>query len=120
VSADDFRSSFMRNRPAQAALKTSLRTAIALSTAALMWCVSAHAASTDNATAIELAERVRNADTSAVLEIGRSGDSRAVALLLPLLNNPDYGAKREVWLALAKLGERESLQYFACRSLTAS
>jgi len=53
VSADDVRSSSMRNRAAQATLKTSLRTAIALSTGALMWCVAAHAASTDNATAID-------------------------------------------------------------------
>jgi CubicO group peptidase (beta-lactamase class C family) len=52
VSADDVRISSMRNRTAQATLKTSLRTAIALSTA-LMWCVAAHAASTDNATAID-------------------------------------------------------------------
>jgi hypothetical protein len=43
----------MRNRAAQAVLKTSLRTAIALSTAALMWRVAAHAAFTDNATAID-------------------------------------------------------------------
>jgi len=67
-----------------------------------------------------LAERIRDADASAVLEMGRSGDSQAVSHLLPLFNNPDYAARREVRLALAKLGERESLQYFACRSLTGS
>jgi hypothetical protein len=67
-----------------------------------------------------ITERIHQGDTSAVLEIGQSGDPRAVSLILPLLNDPDYVAKREVRLALAKLGERESLQYFACRSLNGS
>jgi hypothetical protein len=67
-----------------------------------------------------LAQRVRDGIVSAVLEMGRSEDPQAVPLLLPLLHDPDYGAKGDVRLALAKLGDRESLQYFACRSLTGS
>jgi len=65
-----------------------------------------------------LLERVQQGDGSAVLEMGQSADPKAIGALLPLLHDPNYKAKREARLALAKLGSQQQLQYFACRSLT--
>jgi hypothetical protein len=67
-----------------------------------------------------LAERARNGETAAVREMGQSGDAQAVPILLRLFHDPEYRVKRDVRLALAKLGERDAVQYFACRSLTGS
>ena len=81
---------------------------------------NAAAQTVDQKSSGSLAERIHSGDASAVLEMGRSDGAEALPLLLSLFHDPDYGLKREVRLALAKLGERESRQYIACRSLTTS
>lgn len=67
-----------------------------------------------------LVKRARDGDVEAVFELGRSGDPQAMNALLPLFHEPGYRPKREVRLALAKAGDVEALQYFACRSMTGS
>ena len=67
-----------------------------------------------------LLQRARDGDAQAVLEIGRSVDPQAIAMLLQLFHEPAYNAKREVRVALAKAGDRQALQYFACRSMSDS
>lgn len=66
----------------------------------------------------ELSKRARDGDVQAVFEIGRSGNPKAIDALLPLYYEPGFTLKREARMALAAAGDRDSLQYFACQSLT--
>jgi hypothetical protein len=59
-------------------------------------------------------ERARRGDDSALSEMEKSGD---IADLKTLLHDPDYADHGYTRLPLAKLGDREALQYFACRGL---
>jgi HEAT repeat protein len=53
-----------------------------------------------------------------VLEVGRTNDPQYIPLLLSLFDSSIYPARNAARSALAKLGDRKALQYFACRSLT--
>src|SRR5258707_1673975 len=62
-----------------------------------------------------LLERARKGDDAALFEMERTGDLKD---LRSLLHDHDYAAKFSVRLKLARMGDTESLQYFACLSLT--
>src|SRR5581483_3694928 len=64
-----------------------------------------------------LIARARRGDDSAISEMEKRGDVEDLNLLL---HDPAYAQRGTIHLrlALARLGDRESLQYFACRSLT--
>jgi hypothetical protein len=62
-----------------------------------------------------LLQRARNGDDSALSQMEKSGDMQD---LRSLLHDQHYAGKSAVRLSLARMGDREALQYFACRSLT--
>lgn len=62
-----------------------------------------------------LLDRARKGDDSALSEMERTGD---VKDLHTLLNEPHYAGKRAAQMALARMGDTEILQYYACRSLS--
>src|SRR5579871_5415024 len=64
-----------------------------------------------------LLDRALRGDDTALVEMEKSGDIKDLRLLL---HEPNYGAKSTVRLFLAKMGDQETLQYFACRALTTS
>ncbi len=61
-----------------------------------------------------LLQLARKGDDSALYEMEQSGD---IQDLQALLHDPDYSAKTAARIFLAKMGDHEALQYFACRSL---
>jgi len=63
-----------------------------------------------------LIERARKGDDSALAEMEKNGD---VQDLESLLHDPEYARKGFARFFLARLGDQEALQYYACRSLTA-
>ena len=64
-----------------------------------------------------LVERARKGDDSALSEMERKGDVQG---LQSLLHDPDYAGKFAVRLSLARMGDTQILQYFACRTLTSN
>src|ERR1700721_380308 len=62
-----------------------------------------------------LLDRARNGDNSAISEMEEKNDLEG---LHALMRDPHYPGKSQVRLALAKLGDRNSLQFLACESLT--
>ena len=62
-----------------------------------------------------LIDRVRKGDDSALREMEKKGDIQDLKILL---HDPHYANRGYVRGLLAKMGDRESLQYYACRSLT--
>jgi hypothetical protein len=60
-------------------------------------------------------ERARNGDDTALSEMERKGDVQDLQILL---HDPSYAGKFAARLALARMGDVEVLQYYACRSLT--
>jgi hypothetical protein len=62
-----------------------------------------------------LLDRARQGDGSALSEMENSDDVRDFRILL---HDPGYGGKSAVRLALARLGDSATLQYYACLSLT--
>ena len=64
-----------------------------------------------------LLERARGGDNSAVSQMQQNNDLQD---LQALMRDPDYRGKARVRLSLAKLGDHDSLQFFACESLTDS
>jgi hypothetical protein len=61
-----------------------------------------------------LLDRARKGDSSALSEMEQSGDAQD---LRTLLHDPGYAGKMSARIYLAKMGDREALQYFACRVL---
>ncbi len=62
-----------------------------------------------------LLQRARKGDDSALTQMEQTGDLQD---LRSLLRDQGYTGKSAVRLILARLGDQQSLQYFACRSLT--
>jgi len=62
-----------------------------------------------------LLQRARQGDDSALTEMERAGDLED---LRSLLRDRRYAGRSSARLILARMGDQESLQYFACRSLT--
>ncbi len=62
-----------------------------------------------------LLNRARSGDYSAISKMERDTDLQG---LQTLIRDPDFRGKPAVRLALAKLGDHDSLQFFACQSLT--
>jgi hypothetical protein len=60
-------------------------------------------------------ERARNGDDTALSGLERKGDVQDLQILL---HDPSYAGKFAARLALARMGDVEVLQYYACRSLT--
>src|SRR5580704_1616117 len=60
-------------------------------------------------------ELARKGDDSALSEMEKSGDTQD---LQTLFHDPGYAGKASVRLSLARMGDSEVLQYYACRSLT--
>jgi HEAT repeat protein len=65
-----------------------------------------------NENVFSLAERIGQGDVVAILEGGRTGDAEYIPMLMPLLDSPDERVRAPARLALARLGERDALQYF--------
>ncbi len=61
-----------------------------------------------------LLQRARKGDNSALSQMEQSGDIRD---LQTLLHDPNYAGKISVRLALARMGDREVLQHYACLAL---
>ncbi|MGA2745077.1 MAG: hypothetical protein ABSE44_10335 [Candidatus Sulfotelmatobacter sp.] len=61
-----------------------------------------------------LLDRARKGDDSAMSQMEKSGD---VQDLQSLLHDPDYAGKISARLLLAKMGDHEALQCFACRGI---
>jgi hypothetical protein len=61
-----------------------------------------------------LLERARKGDDSALSQMEQSGDIRD---LQSLLHDPNYAGTSSVRLALARMGDREVLQHYACLGL---
>jgi hypothetical protein len=62
-----------------------------------------------------VAERACRGETSAVTELEEHGDSEE---LRRMMHDPDCSFKTGARFTLAKRGDREALQFYACRSLT--
>jgi hypothetical protein len=60
-------------------------------------------------------ERARNGDDTALSEMEKKGDVQDLQILL---HDPKYAGKFAARLTLARMGDVEVLQYYACRSLT--
>jgi len=65
-----------------------------------------------------LLEGISRQSSDSIAAAGNSGDKRYVPFLKPLLKSRWEGTRFIARMALAKLGDREALQYYACRSLT--
>lgn len=62
-----------------------------------------------------LLERARKGDDSALSQMEKSGDLQD---LQTLFHDPEYAGKISARLSLARMGDPEVLQYYACRSIT--
>jgi hypothetical protein len=63
----------------------------------------------------DLLSRARKGDSSALDEMEKNRDVQDLRILL---NDSDYAARSSARLRLARLGDQQALQYYACLSLT--